>query len=349
MSDIPQQQNEVTQKEEETVATTTAAPLTAEGPVPNKKSRKREQNPDAGLGTQRPAKSRHAAAEENGPSKCFCGVSERYERRLYATFKSRKQQWMAEIAKHSAPIDSRDEADKSNKGFIDTRCLPIMAILNAHPDYVTTSSCSGRICLFHTVGALNGEEDAPREGEEGSSNGADMKRGGEGSLGWILASHESPLTEDQIQLVLRHTVPNHGTGTATVEEASKDVNGCMVTDCIPTKGQVSFRCEPFLLHVQCRTIEAAKKLLNAASEAGFRNSGMLPPGRHIMVNIRHASLSIDAPVVADGGISFASEAHVRYLVKVAEEKMAENFRRTVMLEKAIARWVSEDAPKEDMQ
>ena len=327
--------------------------------VGNKKARKLEKNPEAGLGTQRPAVSRRAAESESGPTRDFCGLSQRDERRLYTTFASRKALWLAEIEKHSAPITTRDDADKSNKGFIDTRCLPIIELLNAHPDYVTTSSCSGRICLFHTVGAL-GAADPEREGEAevatddnngDASSAATMKRGADGSLGWILASHESPLSEEQIQLVLRHTVPGHSgsanaDSNAEAEEGAAagpspvaDVNGCMVAGGIPQKGQVSLKCEPFLLHVQCRTIEAAKRLLNAASEAGFRNSGMIPPGKNIMVGIRHASLSVDAPIVADGGISFASEAFVRYLVKVAEEKMAENFRRTVMLEKAIARWI----------
>lgn len=292
--------------------------------------------------------------DESGPSKGFAGISQKDEKRLYTTFKSRKNLWLSEIAKHSAPITSRDEADKSVKGFIDQRCLPIIGLLNAHPDYVTTSSCSGRISLFHSV---NGEEAVPEgepqqelfEDDAAEDSSAKMKRGAEGSLGWILASHESPLTEDQIQLILRHTVPNAACETK-MEACQESIDGTLTSSSstkpmrsssIPLKGQVSLKCEPFLLHVQCRTIEAAKKLLNAASDAGFRNSGMIPPGKNIMVGIRHASLSIDCPLVADGGISFATEPYVRYLVSVAEEKMAENFRRTLLLEKCIDNWINQ--------
>lgn len=38
--------------------------------------------------------------------------------------------------------------DKSPKGSVDTLALPIIAQINSHPDYYTTSSCSGRIVLF---------------------------------------------------------------------------------------------------------------------------------------------------------------------------------------------------------
>ena len=38
--------------------------------------------------------------------------------------------------------------DKSPKGSVDTLALPIIDPINNHPDYYTTSSCSGRIVLF---------------------------------------------------------------------------------------------------------------------------------------------------------------------------------------------------------
>jgi tRNA wybutosine-synthesizing protein 3 len=40
--------------------------------------------------------------------------------------------------------------DKSKKGSIDTRVKPIIELLNKHENYVTTSSCSGRIMLIST-------------------------------------------------------------------------------------------------------------------------------------------------------------------------------------------------------
>ena len=40
--------------------------------------------------------------------------------------------------------------DKSSKGSMDEPITPLVNALNAHPNYVTTSSCSGRIVLLAT-------------------------------------------------------------------------------------------------------------------------------------------------------------------------------------------------------
>ncbi|KAF8938226.1 hypothetical protein BGZ58_001346 [Dissophora ornata] len=38
--------------------------------------------------------------------------------------------------------------DKSPKGYVDEPLLPLIILINNHQDYVTTSSCSGRICTY---------------------------------------------------------------------------------------------------------------------------------------------------------------------------------------------------------
>ncbi|KAG0360109.1 hypothetical protein BGZ54_009692 [Gamsiella multidivaricata] len=41
-----------------------------------------------------------------------------------------------------------DTPDKSPKGYVDEPLLPLIVLINNHKDYVTTSSCSGRICTY---------------------------------------------------------------------------------------------------------------------------------------------------------------------------------------------------------
>ncbi len=41
------------------------------------------------------------------------------------------------------------KSDKSKKGSIDTRMLPIMVVVNTNSHYYTTSSCSGRVYFWH--------------------------------------------------------------------------------------------------------------------------------------------------------------------------------------------------------
>ncbi|KAF9427598.1 hypothetical protein BGZ94_004594 [Podila epigama] len=41
-----------------------------------------------------------------------------------------------------------DTPDKSPKGYVDEPLLPLIVLINNHAEYVTTSSCSGRICTY---------------------------------------------------------------------------------------------------------------------------------------------------------------------------------------------------------
>lgn len=59
-----------------------------------------------------------------------------------------------------------DTPDKSPKGYVDEPLLPLIVLINTHADYVTTSSCSGRICTY-----LEGLDEGTTENcEEGDNN-----------------------------------------------------------------------------------------------------------------------------------------------------------------------------------
>ncbi|MGM5485455.1 MAG: tRNA wybutosine-synthesizing 3 family protein [Nanobdellota archaeon] len=45
-------------------------------------------------------------------------------------------------------LDGLEKEDRSRKGKVDEDIRPLLDILNNHPDYYTTSSCSGRIMLY---------------------------------------------------------------------------------------------------------------------------------------------------------------------------------------------------------
>lgn len=50
------------------------------------------------------------------------------------------------------------KSDKSKKGSIDTRMLPVMGVVNASAHYYTTSSCSGRVYFWQGSGKKNETE-----------------------------------------------------------------------------------------------------------------------------------------------------------------------------------------------
>lgn len=64
--------------------------------------------------------------------------------------------------------------DKSKKGTIDPQIKPLLDLINAHPQYYTTSSCSGRVYLWRGSGKKNETE-------------------------WIKVSHER-ITEDFLKI-----------------------------------------------------------------------------------------------------------------------------------------------------
>lgn len=46
---------------------------------------------------------------------------------------------------------SLSQVDLSKKGSIDEQIVDLVRHINSLPDYFTTSSCSGRICVFSEV------------------------------------------------------------------------------------------------------------------------------------------------------------------------------------------------------
>ena len=62
---------------------------------------------------------------------------------------------------------------------------------------------------------------------------------------------------------------NHG-------EVRADEVMCALEKAQTSTGLVHLKAEPFILHVQCRTLEEACKFLEVAKSAGFRESGISP-------------------------------------------------------------------------
>lgn len=243
-------------------------------------------------------------------------------------------------------LETARGCDNSPKGFVDPVCLPLMYLLNAHPDYVTTSSCSGRIALFHSLTS------------EGGSDGG-VKRGNLKARGWVFVSHEF-LTDRQKSEIVEsmHNPPitlddkcEQAAAAASAQPSEAQEYqahvGESTTFSPPSYGELSLKCEPFVMHVQCRTMESAKTLLSAAvSDAGFRNSGVVPPGARIMVGIRHAGLSLDVPLILGDGVAICSQdentslmsrQYLFELLTLSNQKLTENFRRIGILERAVAK------------
>jgi len=190
--------------------------------------------------------------------------------------------------------------DKSPKGSLDEPIAPLVHAINAHPDYVTTSCCSGRVSLFATA-----------------SEQTKGYRGGR----WLLVRHAT-VTAEELTAALAPAL------TAAETEAAADGSGAEATDL------VLFKHEPGILHVQCRDVEAAKRLLQVALGAGYRESGLvLSSSAKVMLAIRTTANCLELPV-ARRGACLLPAAYLELLTAHANEKFVANQARTDALHAA---------------
>eukprot|EP01063_Lacrimia_lanifica_P001551 TRINITY_DN1078_c0_g1_i1.p1 TRINITY_DN1078_c0_g1~~TRINITY_DN1078_c0_g1_i1.p1 ORF type:complete len:298 (+),score=61.05 TRINITY_DN1078_c0_g1_i1:56-949(+) len=236
--------------------------------------------------------------------------------------------------------------DRSPKGTVDNRCWPMIDFLNSCEQYVTTSSCSGRVAMWldpPKADSGKADDNDHDDDDDGADNvpvlpeasGAGKKgRGGR----WLHVTHDLPVLADFTAALDKY-----------VAECSPDAS----TSPSPF-GVVWVRFEPYILHVQARSLAAASQLLRAGLAAGFRNSGIVAGGTDThptyVVAFRLTS-AINAPV-----LTALTERHVasaggvvEYLVVEAEEKMRATWARADRLLEAFRSLHNRpaSAPKED--
>ncbi|KAK6350356.1 hypothetical protein TWF696_006588 [Orbilia brochopaga] len=246
----------------------------------------------------------------------------------------RRQEFKAKKSKILSDLAS-DEPDASPKGSVDTHILSLIELLNQHDGIVTTSSCSGRISVF-----LEGRKEAqdaskscdPDSAEEPLDNLAAI--GGKGGGGrWLLVAHD-PLSESLLA------------GDADADDSAflrlifNGISSQQSPESIvsPSKETryIHFKFEPMILHVLTEDLDIANKLLVCATAGSFRESGIVNPLRNPVVAIRTTGLAFDAPIglydSATGTINrFIEPPALRNLVRLANDRFQENFRRIAAL------------------
>ncbi|XP_071482118.1 tRNA wybutosine-synthesizing protein 3 homolog [Diadema antillarum] len=93
-----------------------------------------------------------------------------------------------------------------------------------------------------------------------------------------------------------------------------------------TDGSAVLKFEPFVLHVQCQSIDKARIMHQSAVASGFRNSGItIGNGGKVMTAVR-STHGLEVPLT-DGGTLLVSEEYIKFVVNLANKKMKENFTR----------------------
>ncbi|MBU0461844.1 MAG: hypothetical protein KJ574_04635 [Nanoarchaeota archaeon] len=98
------------------------------------------------------------------------------------------------------------------------------------------------------------------------------------------------------------------------------------------KETVWFRFEPLILHIACKDMAAAARLLNLLHDAGFKRSGIISTQKIVIELI--GTERIDAPVTDDGKLIVTDE-YLAFLVNKANRKMVKNGEDIDKLFKAI--------------
>lgn len=100
-------------------------------------------------------------------------------------FASRKQHIVSGLVEYLDP----ERRDKSPKGFIDAPILDLMHVINKHPEYYTTSSCSGRVAVY--------QEGLEKDVEEITDPNAIVEKTTKGGT-WLYVSHDPIAIPDSV-------------------------------------------------------------------------------------------------------------------------------------------------------
>ncbi|TYZ65444.1 hypothetical protein PybrP1_011723 [[Pythium] brassicae (nom. inval.)] len=191
--------------------------------------------------------------------------------------------------------------DKSPKGSIDAPIVDLIRLINDHPNYVTSSSCSGRIAVFCGAPAF---DNSAADGDATAGKAANLiTKGGK----WLLAEHAT-ITAEQLLSALR-----------SPDAMSADSN------------MLLFKHEPFIMHVVCRDLDAAKELLQWGIACGFRESGVVLGNKKIVCAIRTTANGLEIPIAHSAAELLVSEQYLCWIVEVANDKFAANKKKTDQL------------------
>ncbi len=228
--------------------------------------------------------------------------------------------------------DFLKKKDKSKKGSIDKDIVGIVNLINSKKAYYTTSSCAGRIVLL------------------------EMKSKKKNECDWIFTKHdkvkfneidntlnnyfnktkskilELPLDASTNEETCFESMPNYRNKLArsSVMAEKRDralnlqsrSNNSRITK---NKNRIWFKQQPLILHVACRNLDAANKLLEISRKI-FRRAGIIGiTKRKVMIELigdeRIETIIADKDFVAD-------DNYIKQLIKYANENFMNNKKKS---------------------
>ncbi|XP_061175488.1 tRNA wybutosine-synthesizing protein 3 homolog [Saccostrea echinata] len=91
-------------------------------------------------------------------------------------------------------------------------------------------------------------------------------------------------------------------------------------------GDSVLKFEPFVLHVQCRSLSNAQSMLSCAVASGFRNSGISIGNKGKIIVAVRSTHGLEVPLSQDGEL-LVTNTYIERLIEIANTKIQENFLR----------------------
>lgn len=92
------------------------------------------------------------------------------------------------------------------------------------------------------------------------------------------------------------------------------------------KEDVWLKVQPVILHVSCKNIDCAKKLLNIARAIGFRRSGIISIGKSKIIVELVSTEKIEA-IVCKNGKLLIDEDYFKILIKEGNNKLEKTWKK----------------------
>lgn len=102
---------------------------------------------------------------------------------------------------------------------------------------------------------------------------------------------------------------------------------------IDYNGLIEFQQTTCILHVACKTLDDAQKLVNKAKLAGWKHSGIMATGKRFMIEL-HSTEKISFPIMNKGHV-LVDDNFLKLIVKQANNKLERTWDKIERLEKDI--------------
>jgi tRNA(Phe) wybutosine-synthesizing methylase Tyw3 len=93
-----------------------------------------------------------------------------------------------------------------------------------------------------------------------------------------------------------------------------------------TDGLVTLKCEPFILHINCRDIESARSLHEVVTLCGFRESGIKLGNKKVILAVRTTANCMELPL-AKGSNLLVNDSYLDLIIGECNARLASNFAR----------------------